>query len=129
MGRLYPPPSAPPPPRRQSSGSSPRRHFPYFCLIAILANAGVFVIEIQANGWALQPFSCPRTCAGGMPCFEDGALCEANPLLGPTVAVLDRLGAKNDVAIFQRGEWWRILTCNWLHAGIIHAALNMGAIW
>jgi len=50
-------------------------------------------------------------------------------MLGPTVQVLDRLGAKNDVAIFELGQWWRIATCNWLHAGIIHAGLNMMAIW
>lgn len=116
----YPPP--PPPPRE-------RRPFPWFCLMAIAANTAVFVLEVYANNWELQPFSCPRACAGGMPCFENGSPCEANPLLGPTVQVLNQLGAKNDAAIFERGEWWRLLSCNWLHAGIIHAALNMAAIW
>ena len=107
-----------------------RRKIPIFCLAAILANAGVFVVEIWVNGWQLQPFSCPSTCSNGMPCYEDGFTeCEPNPMLGPRIAVLQRLGAKDDLAIFERGEWWRIAACNWLHAGVIHCLLNMGAIW
>ena len=132
----------PPPARSMSSRSrlaqsqeeeekkKERRKIPIFCLAAILANAGVFVVEIWVNGWQLQPFSCPSTCSNGMPCYEDGFTeCEPNPMLGPRIAVLQRLGAKDDLAIFERGEWWRIAACNWLHAGVIHCLLNMGAIW
>lgn len=114
--------------RRATSAVFPE-HTPYFCILAFLGNAAVFVLEIKTNGWKFQPFSCPATCADGSPCFEDGRSCEANPLLGPTVAVLDQLGAKNDVAIFQRGEWWRIATCNWMHAGLLHLLFNMLAVW
>ena len=119
----------PPPPRASQGAGGERRHRPIFCIGALVINSGAFVYEIYSNNWALQPFACPATCLGGSPCFEDGAPCEANPLLGPTVAVLDALGAKNDMAIFERGEWWRIIVCNWLHVGIVHAALNMIAIW
>ena len=147
LARMYPPPPRRPSERTASgrslsmrSGSrraapvreeeeKKPRHFPLFCLVVIAANMGVFVLEIYTNGWSFQPFSCPATCAGGMPCYEDGTLCQANPLLGPTVAVLDGLGAKNDVAIFEHGEWWRIAACNWLHAGVIHLVLNLAAIW
>ena len=112
----------PPPARSMSSRSrlaqsqdeeekkKERRKIPIFCLAAILANAGVFVVEIWVNGWQLQPFSCPSTCSNGMPCYEDGFTeCEPNPMLGPRIAVLQRLGAKDDLAIFERGEWWRIM--------------------
>ena len=51
---------------------------------------------------------CPRHC-DGWPCTEDGQPCEANLLLGPTVAVMERLGAKDDALIFDGGEWWRII--------------------
>ena len=132
----------PPPPRRHSHPGEPplpvrressqrdleRKKYPLLCYCIIALNVAVFVFEIYSNDWQLQPFSCPAVCYGGAPCLEDGSPCEANPMLGPTVAVLDRLGAKNDIAIFERGEWWRVITCNWLHAGIIHAAMNMGAI-
>ena len=49
-------------------------------------------------------------------------------MLGPRMAVLDAMGAKNDVAIFEGGEWWRLLTCGWLHAGILHWLLNAAGV-
>lgn len=49
-------------------------------------------------------------------------------MLGPKIAVLDKLGAKNDVAIFEHGEWWRLFTCNWMHAGVFHLALNLAGL-
>lgn len=84
----------------------------------------VFLVEMGENNWVFQPLTCPRTC-GGRPCDEFGRLCEPNMMLGPTVAVMDRMGAKNDEAIFVRGEWWRIIACNWLHAGIFHLLFNL----
>lgn len=50
-------------------------------------------------------------------------------MIGPKVSVMERLGAKKDSAIFGEGEAWRILACNWLHAGVVHLAFNLGAIW
>ena len=49
-------------------------------------------------------------------------------MLGPRMAVLDALGAKNDVAIFEHGEAWRLIACGWLHAGAFHLLLNLSAI-
>jgi len=56
----------------------------------------------------------------GAPCYDDGTACESNLLIGPTLAVMYRLGAKDDHAIFHEGEWWRVISCNWLHAGVLH---------
>ena len=42
-----------------------------------------------------------------------------------TGAVMDDMGAKNDQRIQKHGEWWRVIACNWLHAGLIHLAMNM----
>merc|ERR1712048_990260 len=95
----------------------PSRRHPWFCAAAFAGCCLLFTWEIAENGWKFQPFSCPATCAYG-PCFEDGKVCEANPLLGPTNAVMNQLGAKNDDAIFADHEWWRVFTCNWLHAGL-----------
>ena len=83
---------------------------PVFCWLAICMCTGTFILQIQQNGWMFQPFTCPTTCAGA-PCNDDGSPCESNFMLGPSVAVLDRMGAKNDPAIFERGEWWRVLAC------------------
>ena len=59
---------------------------------------------VQENEWEFQPFGCAATRDFG-PCDANGSPCEANPLLGPSTAVLDKMGAKNDVAIFEEGEW------------------------
>lgn len=130
----YPPP---PPPvgigelyrHASSSRRGPPPHKPIFCALAFVANVCVFVYEVYANDWKFQPFSCPLTCPDGRPCNDDLTPCEANPLLGPSTATLDRLGAKNDKAIFERGEWWRVFVCNWMHGGVIHLLFNMVAVW
>ncbi len=53
----------------------------------------MFLAEIGENGWAFQPLTCPSTCDGA-PCYDDGTACESNLLIGPTLAVMYRLGAK-----------------------------------
>jgi len=45
-------------------------------------------------------------------------------MLGPKLEVMRRLGAKDGDAIFGHGEWWRLLSCSWLHAGLFHLASN-----
>jgi len=112
-----------PPPEEQQEPV----HRPYWCYITFLINVAVFVVEIYENGWGFQPMACPASCLGA-PCYEDGSPCEANMMIGPRVMVLDRLGAKNDPKIFGEQEWWRVITCNWLHAGILHLAFNMVAV-
>ena len=104
-------------------------HRPYFCALAFAANVIVFMFEMRANDWKLQPLQCEATCADGRPCYGDGRPCEANLMLGPKISVMEQLGAKKDTAIFEEGEGWRILTCNWLHAGLVHLLFNCGAIW
>jgi len=37
---------------------------------------------------------------------------------------LDRYGAKDDFAIIHQGQWWRLITPIFLHAGILHLAVN-----
>lgn len=48
----------------------------------------------------------------------------ANPFLGPTVQTLIDCGAKYTPAIVE-GEWWRLITAMFLHAGIIHLVTNL----
>lgn len=35
----------------------------------------------------------------------------------------------NAASAVQAGEWWRLLTCMFLHGGVIHLTLNMLALW
>ncbi|KAJ8637584.1 hypothetical protein MRB53_011851 [Persea americana] len=48
-----------------------------------------------------------------------------NPLLGPSLTTLDRMGALYWKKIVVQGEAWRLISCIWLHAGVIHLLANM----
>lgn len=47
-----------------------------------------------------------------------------NPMIGPGADTLAKLGAK-DAALIQKGHVWRLITPVFLHAGILHALLNL----
>jgi rhomboid protease GluP len=37
-------------------------------------------------------------------------------------------GSNNGVLVAQ-GEWWRLVTCMFLHGGLVHVAVNMWSLW
>lgn len=43
--------------------------------------------------------------------------------------VLLRLGAKSSALIFYRGEWWRLVTAIFLHAGLFHIGMNLWCLF
>ena len=106
-----------------------REYKPIFCTLAFLGCCLGFLIEMQVNGFKFQPFTCPATCEDGTPCNDDGTPCEANILAGPSIETMTKCGGKLDAKIYDEGEWWRVLTCNWLHGGCFHLLMNMLAVW
>ncbi len=46
----------------------------------------------------------------------------------PTILDLIRWGA-NTGELTLSGDWWRLVTCMFLHIGIIHIAVNMWCLW
>ncbi|XP_008783511.1 RHOMBOID-like protein 8 [Phoenix dactylifera] len=48
-----------------------------------------------------------------------------NPLLGPSSSTLVKVGALQRTFAIQRHEKWRLVTCPWLHAGVIHLILDL----
>ena len=68
---------------------------------------------------------------------EEAALLEISPdratayllnILAGCQGVLGQAGALSYADVFEKGQWWRIITHIYLHAGIIHLALNMIAM-
>lgn len=49
-------------------------------------------------------------------------------LMDPTGESLVRWGA-NFGPLTTRGEWWRLLTCTYIHIGVLHLALNLWVLW
>jgi membrane associated rhomboid family serine protease len=72
--------------------------------VLILANVAMFVAEVAVGG------------AGSL-------------LTGPSGERLVRLGALYTPAVACGHEYWRLITAAFLHAGILHIALNMYALW
>jgi rhomboid protease GluP len=48
--------------------------------------------------------------------------------LGPTNVALFVFGATGPPIVIQYGRWWTILSASWLHAGLLHIAMNMYGI-
>ncbi|PKU70615.1 RHOMBOID-like protein 2 [Dendrobium catenatum] len=48
-----------------------------------------------------------------------------NPILGPSSSTLEKLGALVWDKVVNQHEGWRLITCIWLHAGVIHLLANM----
>jgi membrane associated rhomboid family serine protease len=49
--------------------------------------------------------------------------------LSPSTAVLIVFGASGAYPVFGLGHWWTVLSAGWLHAGLLHIAMNMYWVW
>ena len=49
--------------------------------------------------------------------------------LSPSGQVLFVFGASGAVPVFGAGRWWTVLSAGWLHAGLLHVAMNMYWVW
>jgi membrane associated rhomboid family serine protease len=47
----------------------------------------------------------------------------------PSNLILLKQGAIFGPIVYARNEWWRLLTCCFVHIGIIHIAINMYSLW
>jgi len=49
--------------------------------------------------------------------------------LSPATSVLYVFGASGALPVFAYGRWWTVLSAGWLHAGLLHVAMNMYWVW
>ncbi|XP_038717406.1 RHOMBOID-like protein 5 [Tripterygium wilfordii] len=104
---------------------APEPFFSWLMPLIFAADIGIFVYTMYVN-------DCPSTAGGMDKCLFSEYLgrlsfqpFKENPLLGPSIPTLKRLGALSRKMVVEDGEGWRFLSCIWLHAGVIHLATNM----
>ncbi|OIT24598.1 PREDICTED: RHOMBOID-like protein 3 [Nicotiana attenuata] len=88
----------------------------------VVANVVMFVVVMYFN-------NCPKHDNSGCVArflgrFSFQPLRE-NPLFGPSSSTLQRLGALEWKKVVRQHQGWRLITCIWLHAGVIHLIANM----
>lgn len=82
--------------------------------VLIGINVAVFLLEVFTGAGALS-------VSGSV--FADGALC------GNAIGEGGVCAGSGILLQTDGGEWWRVLTSGFMHAGLIHIALNMFALY
>lgn len=83
---------------------------PFFTYFLLFVCTVALIYSIYLNDWNIEPL-------------------KDNPMIGPSSRTLERMGAKRTILIVEDGEWYRLFSPMILHAGVIHYALNMLALW
>ncbi|KAJ6714505.1 RHOMBOID-LIKE PROTEIN 2 [Salix viminalis] len=91
----------------------------------VVANIAVFIVVMYVNDCPKRNFGSERSCvAKFLGRFSFQPLKE-NPLFGPSSATLEKMGALEWNKVVHGDQGWRLITCMWLHAGVIHVLANM----
>ncbi|GFP85167.1 inactive rhomboid protein 1 [Phtheirospermum japonicum] len=90
----------------------------------IVANVAMFVAIMFVNNCPSNQHSNGDCVARFLGRLSFQPLRE-NPLFGPSSSTLEKLGALDWNKIVHENQAWRLITCIWLHAGVIHLLANM----
>uniref|UniRef100_A0A5B6ZD01 RHOMBOID-like protein n=1 Tax=Davidia involucrata TaxID=16924 RepID=A0A5B6ZD01_DAVIN len=91
----------------------------------VVANVAVFVVIMFVNNCPKNNFGFEGDCVAkflGRLSFQP---LKENPLFGPSSSTLEKLGALEWNNVVHEHQGWRLVTCVWLHAGVIHLLANM----
>ncbi|KAK3160336.1 hypothetical protein QOZ80_1BG0058180 [Eleusine coracana subsp. coracana] len=130
--------SRPPPPTPQEFRPF-RRWFPFLVPLFIVANVVLFVLTMYVNDCPAHAQATGAAIGGSIGESATAQGCwlapelgrfafqsfKENPLVGPSSATLLRMGALETSKVTKDHEGWRLITCIWLHAGVVHILANM----
>ncbi|XP_059442391.1 RHOMBOID-like protein 2 [Corylus avellana] len=91
----------------------------------VVANVAVFVVAMYINNCPKNNLGLDGACVAkflGRLSFEP---LHENPLFGPSSSTLEKLGALEWYKVVHGHQGWRLVSCIWLHAGVIHLLANM----
>ncbi|XP_028088635.1 RHOMBOID-like protein 2 isoform X3 [Camellia sinensis] len=91
----------------------------------VVVNVALFVVAMYINDCPKHKLGTDGKCvARFLGRFSFQPLNE-NPLFGPSSSTLEKLGALEWTKVVHKHQAWRLITCIWVHAGIIHLLVNM----
>eukprot|EP00252_Welwitschia_mirabilis_P024892 TRINITY_DN7586_c0_g1_i1.p1 TRINITY_DN7586_c0_g1~~TRINITY_DN7586_c0_g1_i1.p1 ORF type:complete len:382 (-),score=43.76 TRINITY_DN7586_c0_g1_i1:124-1269(-) len=119
-GMVHPMPNAVP--YYETRARSERRWNAWIIILFVIINIAVFVVTMFVN-------DCPKKSQTGCTLrflgrFSFQPLSE-NSLFGPSSSTLEKMGALVWNKVVKDHQGWRLVTCVWLHAGVIHLLVNM----
>nr|AIY60706.1 rhomboid protein Lonja32412 [Lonicera japonica] len=91
----------------------------------VVANIAVFIVAMSINNCPKHHLGMMDKCVAkflGRFSFEP---LRENPLFGPSSSTLEKLGALEWNKVVHKHQGWRLISCMWLHAGIVHLIVNM----
>ncbi|EPS62694.1 hypothetical protein M569_12091, partial [Genlisea aurea] len=98
-----------------------KKWFPWLIPSFLVVNIIMFVVTMAVNDCPKNSYSCIARVLGRFS-FQPWS---ENPLLGPSSATLEKMGALDVSKVVHQHQWWRLITCMWLHAGVFHLLANM----
>ncbi|XP_038874691.1 RHOMBOID-like protein 2 [Benincasa hispida] len=105
--------------------TSEKQWTPWLVPMFVVANIAMFIVVMYVNDCPNSNLGFRDKCvAGFLGRFSFQPLKE-NPLLGPSSNTLVKLGALKWDKVVHEHQGWRLFSCIWLHAGIIHLLANM----
>lgn len=109
----------------ETAGTIDERGVDQDALIEATDSLEVYIVR-QRYGYASIGFSIVQTVILIVMMVQCGiAPLNINPMVGPYPHVLSEWGGKNTTLILEDGEWWRLITPIFLHAGVIHLIGNI----
>ncbi|GKU95322.1 hypothetical protein SLEP1_g8695 [Rubroshorea leprosula] len=91
----------------------------------VVANVAMFIAVMYVNNCPKNNLGFEGDCVAkflGRLSFEP---LKENPLFGPSSSTLEKLGALEWTKVVHGHQGWRLISCIWLHAGVIHLLANM----